>query len=77
LSLQRTWERLDNLLSTALAAEEHRLASRHVDLAREFIEHNEFGLAYEMLIHGLEEADAVAGSEAALLLEEAAKLMKL
>ena len=71
----RLWEQLGSILTAALELERTAIGAAQAELVAEFIDHNEFGLAYEQLTDALSDAELIPQDETARLLAEAANLM--
>jgi len=69
------WEKLGSILSAALELERAAIGAAQAELVADFVDHNEFGLAYEQLTDALSDAELTPREETAKLLAEAAKLM--
>lgn len=72
-----TWSRLELLLSSALDAEQDHLAPQDAETVREYIEHREYGLAYEHLNETLEAERIPVSEQTRVSLRTAADLMDL
>ncbi|MGK9170870.1 MafI family immunity protein [Inquilinus limosus] len=72
---RQNWERLENLLQTALDHEQSRLPSEDVSNIRRFIDHGEYGLAWEELTAALSELNLVPNERTKKTMQEAASLM--
>lgn len=73
--LHALWRELDRLLSFAVTKDQELLPSGHVAQVREFIDHNEFGLALEVLSEAFACAGPNVSTEARAAATEAALLM--
>jgi hypothetical protein len=71
------WSRLEILLTSALKAEQEHLPAQHVETVRDYIEHREYGLAYEHLGEVLNAERTLVTEETRLALRAAANLMEL
>jgi hypothetical protein len=64
-------------LRKALAVEQSRLPADQAAIVREYLDHNELGLAYEHLEYALDELGSLPTVEAKGVLDEAAQMMRL
>ncbi len=71
------WARLEALLTQVLKAEQHHLAVEHAEQVRKFIDHNEFGLAFEWLKSAFTLSDVPADEQSVEAMREAARMMEL
>lgn len=76
-NLQSHWEILDSLLRQSHEEVRSMLPGEDARSVEEFIEHNEFGLAYEWLIDALEECSITVDETTGARLRKAARLMEL
>jgi hypothetical protein len=76
-NLQKHWETLDGLLRQSLDDVRSLLPAQDARSVEEFIEHNEFGLAYEWLMDTLDECSISIDEATSSRLREAAQLMEL
>jgi hypothetical protein len=69
------WSRLEVLLTSALEAERHHLPAQDAATVQEYIDHREYGLAYDHLTETLGAERTLVTGEAKLALQSAADLM--
>lgn len=69
------WDRSEDLLLQILHRLEPQLPAKDVQQAREFVEHNEHGLALELILATLAECDIARDHDVTPLIEEAAAHM--
>jgi len=70
------WRQLELLIGQALDSERARIGAEEARLVDEFIDHNEFGLAYDQLTDALAELNLTPSSRTDELLAIAAALMR-
>ena len=75
LELRSLWRKLDGLLSAALALERGRIGDEQAAIVQDYLDHNEFGLAYETMVEALSDLDLHPLESSAPLLDEARRLM--
>jgi hypothetical protein len=64
-------------LLEVLKIDAERIPSDYADEARHLIDHNECGLAYDVLVFGVERAVYIPTAEALLLIKHAAEKMSI
>ncbi|MGK9231824.1 MafI family immunity protein [Inquilinus limosus] len=69
------WERLETLLKTALDQEQSRLPPGDVSNIRHFVDHREYGLAWDELATALSELNLAPNERTKKAMQEAASLM--
>jgi hypothetical protein len=71
------WSRLEALLTSALEAEQHHLPAQDAETVQEYIDHREYGLAYEHFSEALDAERIIVTEETKSVLQTAANLMEL
>jgi hypothetical protein len=69
------YRKLTRLLDEALAIEQHRLPPHQVETVREYIDHDEYGLALEQLADALCDLALRLSAKARIPMDAAAALM--
>ena len=72
---QSLWDNLEELLRQSLAAVRPQISASEAKLVDEYIDHIEFGLAYELLLGMLQEGEVPLTAITSQRLNEAAKLV--
>jgi hypothetical protein len=70
------WRQLELLIGQALDSERAQIGSEEARIIDDFIDHNEFGLAYDTLVDALAELNLTPSSRTNELLAIAAALMR-
>ncbi|GGB99828.1 hypothetical protein GCM10011494_17890 [Novosphingobium endophyticum] len=71
------WRQLAALLTSALDAKRNRIPSKDAEIVQYFIDHNEYGLAYEHLNNTIDEERLLITEEAKMAMKAAANFMNL
>jgi hypothetical protein len=69
------WRKLRSILAKALDLERGRIGTEQASHVTDYLDHNEFGLAYDQLIDALSDLELVPLETTRPLLAEAARLM--
>ncbi|MGO1074289.1 hypothetical protein [Inquilinus sp. CA228] len=75
MNYQKLWEQLQTLLETALNQEQTRLPATDVSKIQHFIDHREYGLAWDELAAALSELKLTPNEHTRKAMHEAASLM--
>jgi hypothetical protein len=75
MDYQQLWEQLEALLETALDQEQSRLPAENVSDIRHFIDHREYGLAWDELAAALSELNLTPNEHTKAVMHQAASLM--
>ena len=75
MDYQQLWGQLETLLKAALEQEQSRLPARSVSDIRHFIDHREYGLAWDELAAALSELNLTPNEHTKAAMQRAAHLM--